>query len=76
MTTFCSGNYSNKRIIKCTSNADFIIANSNFTKELGIKIGINPNKIRIIHPGIDKPKKIEQSFQNEAKTFMEIHFQK
>ena len=70
------GSSLNKRIIKCTSNADFIIANSNFTKELGIKIGINPNKIRIIHPGIDKPKKIEQSFQNEAKNIYGDSFPK
>jgi len=49
----------NNRLIKSTNNADFIIANSNFTKELAIKVGINPSKIHIIFPGIDKPKKIE-----------------
>ena len=35
----------NKRLIKATDKADFIIANSNFTKELAIKVGINPKKI-------------------------------
>ena len=49
----------NKRVIKNTNNADFIIANSNFTKELAIKVGIDPLKIHIIFPGIQKPKKIE-----------------
>ena len=70
------GSSLNKRIIKCTNNADFIIANSNFTKELAIKIGINPNKIKIIHPGINKPKKIEQSYKNEAKAIYGDSFPK
>ena len=36
--------------------SDFIIANSNFTKELAIRVGINKSKINIIFPGIQKPK--------------------
>ena len=46
----------NKRIIKSTYKANFIIANSNFTKELAIKVGIEPSKIHVIFPGIQKPK--------------------
>ena len=42
----------NKRSVKSTNNADFIIANSNFTKELAIKVGIDPSKINVIFPGI------------------------
>ena len=57
----------NKRIIKSLQKADFIIANSNFTKKLGIKIGIDSSKINIIYPGIEKPKNIENNFINEAK---------
>ena len=56
----------NKRIIKSTNKADFIIANSNFTKHLGIKIGIDKKKIHIINPGINKPKKIENLSKIEA----------
>ena len=53
------GSLLNKRLIKSTDKADFIIANSNFTKELAIKVGINPSKIHIIFPGIHKPKIVE-----------------
>jgi len=53
------GSTLNKRVIKSTNNADFIIANSNFTKDLAIKVGINASKINIIFPGIPKPKYIE-----------------
>ena len=56
----------NKRIIKSTNKADFIIANSNFTKNLGIKIGIDEKKIHIINPGINEPKKIENLSKVEA----------
>ena len=38
------GSSLNKRLIKSTNNADFIIANSNFTKQLAIKVGIDPSK--------------------------------
>ena len=53
------GSSLNKRLIKSTNNADYIIANSNFTKELAIKVGINKSKINIIFPGIQKPSNIE-----------------
>ena len=54
------GSSLNKRIIKSTNKADFIIANSNFTKELAIKVGINKSKIHVIFPGIPEPKIIEK----------------
>ena len=60
------GSALNKRLIKSTNKADFIIANSNFTKELAIKVGIDPSKIHIIFPGIEKPKTIENIFKMEA----------
>jgi len=60
----------NKRLIKSTNNADYIIANSNFTKELAIKVGIDKSKISIIFPGIQEPKDIENiSKINAEKNF-------
>ena len=43
----------NERMIKCISKADYIISNSNFTKRLAINNGIEENKIKVIHPGIN-----------------------
>ena len=57
----------NKRIIKSLKKSDFVIANSNFTKELGMKIGIESSKINVIFPGIEKPKNINEEYINEAK---------
>ena len=66
----------NKRLIKTTSNADFIIANSNFTKELAIKIGMDKSKISIIFPGIKKPEEIESGTKNKSKDIFGDSFPK
>ncbi len=70
------GSSLNKRLIKSTSNADFIIANSNFTKELAVKIGINASKVKIIFPGVEKPKEIENIFKIKAEKIYENFFPK
>ena len=66
----------NKRLIKSTNKADFIIANSNFTKKLAIKVGINPEKIHIIFPGIDKPKVVNTEFKKKAEEILKNSFPK
>jgi len=66
----------NKRLIKSTNNVDFIIANSNFTKKLAIKVGIDASKINIIFPGIPKPKNIENITKVKAEKFFKDSFPK
>jgi len=56
------GSSINKRIIASLDKSNFVIANSNFTKNLSLKIGINPSKINIINPGVEKPKNIKKDF--------------
>ena len=70
------GSSLNKRIIKSTNSADFIIANSNFTKELAIKIGINPLKIKVIFPGIVKPQNIDNITKIKAEKIFKDSFPK
>lgn len=70
------GSSLNKRTIKSTNNADFIIANSNFTKELAIKMGIDRSKIHIIFPGIQKPKNIESIYKIKAEKYFGDSFPK
>jgi len=47
------GSSLNKRVLKSLDKADFIIANSKFTKELGLKLGLKD--IRVINPGCNYP---------------------
>ena len=70
------GSSLNRRLIKSTNKANFIIANSNFTKELAIKVGIDSSKIKVIFPGIQKPKIIEDKFRTEAESFFKDSFPK
>ena len=70
------GSSLNKRIVRSVNKADFAIANSNFTKDLSIKIGIDPSKIHVIFPGINKPKIIPNKFELEAKNYFKESFPK
>ena len=66
----------NKRLIKSTNSADFIIANSNFTKNLAIKVGINASKIHVIFPGINEPKNLNNDYLDQAKKIFNTSFPK
>ena len=66
----------NKRLIKSTNKADFIIANSNFTKKLAIKIGIDKSKIHVIHPGIQNPINIDGETKINAQKYFADSFPK
>ncbi len=60
------GSSLNKRLIRSTNNADFIVSNSNFTKELAIKVGIDSSKINVIFPGVNRPKPVNNISKNKA----------
>ena len=66
----------NKRVLNSVTKINYVIANSNFTKNLGIKIGIPETKIHVIHPGCDDPIKIEKNFQDQSKEIYENSFPK
>jgi len=70
------GSTLNKRLIRSTNNADFIIANSNFTKNLAIKVGINPSKIKVIFPGISKPETVDNIEKIKAEKVFDNSFPK
>ena len=71
-----SGSMLNKRVLSSAKKVKYIIANSNFTKNLAISIGLPENKIHIIHPGCDNPIKIESTFQLKAEDLYKDSFPK
>ena len=70
------GSSLNRRTIKSANSADYVIANSNFTKQLAIKIGIEKSKIHVIFPGIPKPKNIENIYKVKAEKYFGDSFPK
>ncbi len=71
-----AGSMLNKRVLNSISKVKYVIANSNFTKNLAISIGISEKKIRIIHPGCDNPQKIDNEFQAKAEDIYKDSFPK
>ncbi len=71
-----NGSALNKRVIKSLKKTKFIIANSNFTKNLGIGIGLPKEKIHIIHPGCDETINIDSELQRQAEEIFENSFPK
>ncbi len=55
----------NKRMINSLKKANYVIANSNFTKKLIINLGLKEKEIKVINPGCNYPIKIN----DEAKSF-------
>ena len=62
------GSALNKRMLNALSKADFVIANSNFTKNLVIKLGFKNNNIKVINPGCNYPIKVDDEAKKFAKT--------
>ena len=59
------GSSLNTRMNKAFKKAEFIIANSKYTKELGVNVGLEEKKIHIIHPGTNYPAKIHDKDKSE-----------
>ncbi len=60
----------NKRCLSALAKADYIIANSRFTKELALKFGVKIKNIKVINPGCNYPIEIN----DEAKKFADKVF--
>ena len=60
----------NKRLLKVLNNVKYVIANSEFTKQLAINCGVNERKIIIINPGVDPFKELDKKFLVEAENLL------
>ena len=61
------GSLLNKRVIKSLIKADYVIANSNFTKKLALKLGVTAKNIRVINPGCNYPVPVSENAREFAK---------
>ena len=50
----------NKRVLEVLNNVETIVANSEYTKNLAIKLGVQQKKILVINPGVDKVQELNE----------------
>ncbi len=60
------GSRMNSRVNKVLNKVDYVISNSNYTKNLAIKLGVNDEKIVVINPGVEPIKEIPKIYLDEA----------
>ena len=60
------GSWLNKRVLNVLNNIEYVVANSNFTKNLAIDLGVLAEKIIVINPGIDPVYKVPQDLMKKA----------
>jgi phosphatidylinositol alpha-1,6-mannosyltransferase len=66
------GSVLNKRANKVLNQANRVIANSEYTKNLAINNGINKKKIIVINPGIDPVKKLNNKSLEKVESLLKI----
>ncbi len=57
----------NNRMKKSLNKANFIISNSKYTKNLGIQLGLNKEKIKVINPGSNYPMELKKEYIEKAR---------
>ena len=62
-----NGTSLNKRMLNSLKKSDYVIANSNFTKNLVVKFGLESSKVKVIHPGCNYPIEINLDSKEMAK---------
>jgi phosphatidylinositol alpha-1,6-mannosyltransferase len=50
----------NKRVLEVLDNVETIVANSEYTKDLAVKLGVKEDKIVVINPGVDKVEELDK----------------
>ena len=70
------GSSLNKRMVSALKKANFIIANSNFTKILINKLGYKKNNVKVINPGCNYPITIHEKSKDYANQVYEDSFPK
>ncbi len=60
----------NKKVLSVLNNVDHIVANSNFTKNLAVDLGVDEKKIVVINPGIDPVVEVPKKYLDEAEEIL------
>jgi phosphatidylinositol alpha-1,6-mannosyltransferase len=62
----------NNRILKVLNNVEKVIANSNYTKNLAIEIGVNQEKIIVINPGVNQVNELDKKSTEKVESLLKV----
>jgi phosphatidylinositol alpha-1,6-mannosyltransferase len=60
----------NKRVLEVLDNVETIVANSEYTKDLAIKLGVNKDKIVVINPGVNKVEELDKKTLDKVENLL------
>ena len=60
----------NKRVLEVLNNVEAIIANSEYTKNLAISLGVQQQKIIVINPGVDQVQELNKKTLNKVENLL------
>ena len=66
------GSFQNKKIVKVLNNVEKVIANSEYTKNLAINIGVDQARIVVINPGVNPAKELNKESLNKVESLLKI----
>ena len=66
------GSSINKRILTVLNNVEKVIANSHYTKNLAIELGVLEQKIVVINPGVDPSDQLDKKSLDKVESLLKI----
>jgi len=60
----------NKRVLKVLHNVETIVANSEYTKNLAIQLGVQQDKIIVINPGVDPVEELDKKTLDKVENLL------
>ena len=66
------GSFQNKKIVKVLNDVEKVIANSEYTKNLAINIGVDKSKIVVINPGVNPAKELNKKSLDKVESLLKI----
>jgi phosphatidylinositol alpha-1,6-mannosyltransferase len=64
------GSSLNKRVIKVLNNVEKVIANSEYTKNLAISVGVDHSKIVVINPGVNQAEELNKKSLDKGESLL------
>jgi len=60
----------NKRTLNVLNNVEIVVANSQYTKELAVKCGVDESKIIVINPGVDLAQELNKKMLDKVEILL------